>query len=70
MLLIKFGHGRWDISYDRDFSTDDRVKWTNVSKEQVKVQLCIPDVCPDIRFVMESGESYVGYTGSVLSVAE
>lgn len=70
MLLIKFGHGRWDVAYDRDYATDDRVEWTNVSTEPVKVNLHVLDACPNIRFTMQPGESYVGYVGSVLSEVE
>jgi hypothetical protein len=70
-MKIAFGHGRWDISYDRDLSTDDRVQWTNVGTEDLTVLLVLPGMTVDaIPFLIEAGESYVGYTGSVLRVAE
>lgn len=70
MLKILLGHGRQDVSYDRDHSTDDRVEWTNVGPDPVKVQLILPEVSDPIPFVLQPQESYQGWTGSILRVAE
>jgi len=69
MMKILFGHGRWDVSYDRDYSTDDKVEWTNVSSEDILVNLIYVDSPLTETFVIEAGKSFTGSVGSVLRIA-
>lgn len=70
MLLIRFGHGRWDVSFDRDPSTDKYVEWTNVSAEPVDVELTRLFTSSVERFTIKPGGSYRNLTGCVLRVID
>jgi hypothetical protein len=68
MMLIKFGHGRWDVSFDRNTRTDNQIAWTNISDEPQKVE--VETSYGKSQFTMAPGATHKGWTGSILRIIE